>query len=273
MEIFEAIFLGIIQGLTEFLPVSSSAHLLLTRWLLKWPEPTDIVFDIALHLGTLVSVIWYFRGKLYIIARAFVQSIIDRSLKEDPYRKLSWLFILSTIPAALIGIFFEDLVINYLRSPLISASMLILVGFLLFIVETRKVGQRKKEDCTVFDALFIGVAQAIALIPGVSRSGITITAGLFRGLSRDEATEFSFIMAIPIIGGGGLIHLVSLISDQSLLSTNSLFLLAGFLSAIISGYFAIKYLLAYLQKGTFYPFVYYRCALGLIIILIYFFRG
>lgn len=272
MEIFEAIFLGLIQGLTEFLPVSSSAHLLLTRWLLNWPEPVDVSFDIAVHLGTLLSVIWYFRKKIYGILKAFWSSIMEMSLSGDPLKKLSWLFIISSIPAAMAGIFCEDFITYHLRSPLISAASLILVGFLLYIVETRKVGTRVKEESNIIDALFIGIAQALALIPGTSRSGITITAGLFRGFSRDEATEYSFLMAIPIIAGGGLAHLFSFLKEQSFVAGDNLFLIGGFVSSVISGYIAIKFLLRYLQKGTFYPFVYYRWALGVFIIIIYFIR-
>ena len=269
MHLFEAIFLGIIQGLTEFLPVSSSAHLLLTRWILHWPEPTDIAFDIAVHMGTLLSVVWYFRTKVFRVFKGFIFSIIDRNFSGDPYKKLSWLFLISMIPAVIVGVFFEDFVIEYLRSPIIAACSLILVAILLFLVEKRKVGIRTLEESTVKDAGFIGIAQALALVPGVSRSGITITAGLFRGLTRDEATEFSFLMAIPIIAGGGALHMISFFKEGNLLSPNSAFLLIGFISSVISGYIAIKFLLQYLQKGTFYPFVYYRWTLGFIIILLY----
>jgi len=273
MFILEAILLGIIQGLTEFLPVSSSAHLLLTRWIFQWPETNNIAFDISVHLGTLLSVIWYFRDKIFKVIKGFISSIMERNFQGDPYKRLSWLFILSSIPAALAGAFFEDILIEYLRHPLISACSLIFVGLLLFLVEKRKVGDKTLDKCNLIDAAFIGFAQTLALVPGVSRSGITITAGLFRGLKRGDATEFSFLMAVPIIAGGGLLHIISIFSSGEITPESGVFLISGFISSVISGYIAIKFLLKYLQKGTFYPFVYYRWALGLVIIFIYILRA
>ncbi len=266
MSIYQAIILGIIQGITEFLPVSSSAHLLLTRWLFAWPE-VDISFDVALHLGTLISILWYFRVKIFSLFKGFIFSIKERTLQGDPYRKLSWLFILSCIPPGIAGVFFEDIITDYLRCPLVSAFNLILVGALLFYIERRQRGNRMLEDSNIKDAFFIGIAETLALAPGVSRSGITITAGLFRGMSRACATEFSFLMAIPIIGGGAFFQSLHLLKHWHQLI--DLPFVLGLITSIISGYIAIKYLLYYLQKGSFYPFVYYRWILGIVIIIIY----
>ncbi|MEQ8188429.1 MAG: undecaprenyl-diphosphatase UppP [Candidatus Eremiobacterota bacterium] len=267
MNIYQAIVLGIIQGVTEFLPVSSSAHLLLTRWFLGWPE-VDISFDVALHLGTLISILWYFRVKIFSLFKGFFYSIKERTFQGDPYRKLSWLFILSCIPPGIAGVFFEDIITNYLRCPIISAFNLILVGALLFYIERRQAGKRNLEDSNIKDALFIGIAETLALAPGVSRSGITITAGLFRGMSRESATKFSFLMAIPIIGGGAFFQALHVLKYNTEF-INSPFIV-GLITSIISGYIAIKFLLYYLQKGTFYPFVYYRWLLGTVIIIFYF---
>jgi undecaprenyl-diphosphatase len=267
MSIYQAIILGFIQGITEFLPVSSSAHLLLTRWFLGWPD-VDISFDVALHVGTLISILWYFRVKIFSLFKGFINSIKERNFQGDPYKKLSWLFILSSIPPGIAGVFFEDFITNYLRCPLISAFGLILVGALLFYVEKRQAGKRKLEDSNIKDALFIGIAETLALSPGVSRSGITITAGLFRGLAREGATEFSFLMAIPVIGGGAFFQALHLLKDGTEI-INSAFIL-GLITSIIAGYISIKFLLYYLQKGNFYPFVYYRWLLGIVIIIFYF---
>ncbi|MEQ8168867.1 MAG: undecaprenyl-diphosphatase UppP [Candidatus Eremiobacterota bacterium] len=266
MSIYQAIVLGIIQGVTEFLPVSSSAHLLLTRWFLGWPE-VDISFDIALHVGTLISILWYFRVKICSLFKGFFDSIKERTVQGDPYRKLSWLFILSCIPPGIAGVFFEDIITDYLRCPLVSAFNLILIGALLFYVERRQAGNRKLEDSNIKDAFFIGIAETLALAPGVSRSGITITAGLFRRMSRECATEFSFLMAIPVIGGGAVFQFLHLLKNSN--EFINLPFILGMIASIISGYIAIKYLLRYLQKGNFYPFVYYRWLLGTVIIIVY----
>ncbi|HPZ10234.1 MAG TPA: undecaprenyl-diphosphatase UppP [Candidatus Eremiobacteraeota bacterium] len=266
MTIFQALCLGIIQGLTEFLPISSSAHLFLTRWLFHWPD-VDISFDVLLHLGTLLSVIWYFRIKLFKLFIAFISSIRERTLSGNPYKRLSWLFIISCIPAGITGFFLEDFIENYLRSPLLIAFFLILLGCILFCVEKIKKDERKLEDITIIDIMFIAIAQCLALAPGVSRSGITITAGLFRNFSRDDATEISFLMAIPVIAGGALLKVVHLFCHDTPLMGMPLF--AGLIASIISGYIAIRFLLGYIQKGTFYPFVLYRVLLGLFIIFIY----
>ncbi|WP_353683321.1 undecaprenyl-diphosphate phosphatase [Thermodesulfovibrio sp. 3907-1M] len=255
-EIIKAVILGVIQGITEFLPVSSTAHLVITPWIFGWKgELNSLSFDIAVHVGTLISLLF-----------CFWKDWIDIFFRD---RKMLFYLIVGTIPAGLVGVAFHDLIESSLRNPLIIVFTLVAVGFLMLYAE--KAGKRKRDSVTLSDALFIGGAQAIALIPGVSRSGITITAGLFRGLKRDYAAKFSFLLSTPAIAGAAFLDFhKSLKMGYS--HDYSIFIVAVS-SAAITGILAIKFLLGFLKKYPLNLFVYYRWLLAGVIFLLYFLRS
>jgi undecaprenyl-diphosphatase len=205
LELLEAILLGVVQGLTEFLPVSSSGHLLLGQYFLGMDkERFGLPFDVALHLGTLVAVIGFFWRDLLRMARAFARSLTARGRNfSDPNQRLAYLILASTVPAALIGYFFEDFFETAVRSPWVVVFNLVLVGLLFIVAEAVGNRSRQADKLSFWEAVGIGFAQAAALVPGVSRSGATITLGLFLGLRREEAARFSFLMSVPIIAGAG----------------------------------------------------------------------
>ncbi|MBU4320001.1 MAG: undecaprenyl-diphosphatase UppP [Thermodesulfovibrionales bacterium] len=246
----EAIILGIVQGLTEFLPVSSTAHLILLPWFFGWKGDLDsLTFDVALHAGTLLSLIICFW-------KDWVEILLNN-------RKLLALLVVATLPAGIAGILFNDAVETTLRSPLIIVFTLVLFGIVMLISERWKRG-REIKDMTFSDAIIIGTAQAIALIPGVSRSGITISAGLFRGLGREASARFSFILSTPVIFGATLLEGRKLISKAGSYDLN--LFMAGVVTSAVTGYIAIKFLLYFLKKHPLNIFVYYRFVLALIII-------
>jgi len=246
----EAIILGIVQGLTEFLPVSSTAHLILLPWFFGWKGDLDsLTFDVALHAGTLLSLIICFW-------KDWVEILLNN-------RKLLALLVVATLPAGITGILLKDAVETTLRSPLIIVFTLVLFGIVMLISERWKRG-REIKDMTFSDAIIIGTAQAIALIPGVSRSGITISAGLFRGLGREASARFSFILSTPVIFGATLLEGRKLISKAGSYDLN--LFMAGVVTSAVTGYIAIKFLLYFLKKHPLNIFVYYRFVLALIII-------
>jgi undecaprenyl-diphosphatase len=269
MELFQAFILGMVQGLGEFLPISSSAHLIITPYLFNWPDQ-GLAFDVALHWGTLVAVIAYFRWDIWNLARGFFHSLLPstRNFENNIYQKLSWLIIAATIPAAIIGKLFEREVETVFRNPLLIAVTLTVVGFILLLAD--KYGSKLKNLNKVswVDAAVIGCAQAIAIIPGISRSGATITAGLLQGLTREDAARFSFLMSVPIILGAGILKLPEISHIQ-----NQASLLVGFLSSTIFGFLAIKYMLKYIANKSFAVFAWYRFALAIIIVIVYLYRN
>ncbi|ACI22011.1 undecaprenyl-diphosphate phosphatase [Thermodesulfovibrio yellowstonii] len=255
-ELFKAIILGIIQGITEFLPISSTAHLVITPWIFGWSGIVNsLSFDIAVHVGTLISLLY-----------CFWKDWINIFFRE---RKMLLFIIIGTIPAGIAGIAFHDLIESALRHPLIIVVTLILVGFLMLYAE--KVGKKLIRSITLSDAVVIGTAQAIALIPGVSRSGITITAGLFKGLDRAYAAKFSFLLSTPAIAGAAMLDFYKSIKIGHS-HDYSLFII-GVISAAITGIIAIKFLLSFLQKYPLNLFIYYRWFLAVVIFLLYFFRN
>jgi len=266
MDIIEAIILGLVQGLTEFLPISSSAHLTLLPQMVGWNTPllNSLAFDVALHFGTLIAVLIYFRNDIFKMVSTFTCSLWDYNAGREPDAKLAWYIILGTLPAVIMAVFFKHAIEGVLRTPLVVAGWLIIFGLIMAMAEafTRKV--RTVRDMKVRDAVFIGLAQALALMPGVSRSGSTITAGLLLGFKRGEAARFAFLLSIPAILGATVFHLQELL--EVALDQLALTLLVGTIAAAISGYACIKFLLAYLQKGALYIFVFYRLALGVFVI-------
>lgn len=262
---FQAIILGIIQGLTEFLPVSSTAHLILAPWFFGWHDP-GLLFDVVLHLGTLTGIIAFFYKDFYMIIHGMVSNYKDSMGKLSIEGRFGWYIIIGTVPAGVAGLAFKDKIETIFRSPHLIAVTLILFGIILWWAETKGRKMRKSHHLNIVDAIIIGIAQAIALIPGVSRSGITITAGLFRNLDRETSARFAFLLSTPIILAGGLLSLLDVYKEG--LSSGSIWpLLAGFAASAISGFFAIKYLLLYLSRRKVNVFVYYRIVLGIVILL------
>ena len=265
MTLLQAIILGIVQGLTEFLPISSSGHLILVPWLLQWDyllENPDFnkTFDVALHLGTFIALVIYFWREIGVLLAAWARTLATRRL-DEPEGRLAWLILLTMVPAAIAGLLFEDIIVNTLGAPWLIAVLLIVFGAVMWAVDhwSRKV--REVEDLRWRGALVIGVSQALALSPGVSRSGITMVTGLLVGLKREAAARFSFLMSIPIIGGAALYSSIGLVQDGLPEGTAAAFA-AGMVSAALSGFAAIWFLLAYLRRHSFLPFVLYRFAVG-----------
>jgi undecaprenyl-diphosphatase len=254
---FEAIILGIVQGVTEFLPVSSTAHLILFPWFFNWSGEVDtLTFDVALHAGTLLALILF-----------FWRDWIDIIFKKQ---KLFGLIVLASIPAGVAGFFLNDIIENDLRKPLIISLMLIAVGFLMLIAE--KANKYKNMEKTgLKDAIIIGIAQAIAIIPGVSRSGITISAGLFRGFEREAAARFSFLLSTPIIAGATILHIKEVFTSQ--VNYDLKVFSVGIITSCITGFIAIKFLLNFLKKYPLNLFVYYRFMLSAVIIVNIWLKG
>jgi undecaprenyl-diphosphatase len=285
--LLQSLALGIIQGLTEFLPISSSAHLLLVPWLFNWNSVllNSLTFDMALHLGTLVSVLVYFANDWVRLIRAGIQSIGERKISADPDRRLAWLIVAGAIPGGIVGVLAESKVEEVFHAPnqplaqwavIAVAVIFALLGLLLFIAERAAKHQRNLSQLTLRDALIIGVAQAAAVFPGVSRSGSTLTAGLFLGLERDDAARFSFLLGAPIIAGAGLKSIYNVVTESAsgaLVEGGLVLYAAGFIAAAITGFLAIRFLLTYLRRNSTDLFVYYRWAVAAILVLVALVRG
>jgi len=272
MEIIAAIILGIIQGLTEFLPVSSSAHLILVPWFFGW-DPEGLVFDVSLHVGTAIAVIAFFWRDWVMLAREVVKGLLERNPFGNARRKLAWFLVIATIPAGVLGLMFEKAVETKLRSPLVPVFTLAVFGLLLFYAEKRSRQSRDINSYTLTDAILIGLAQAVALIPGVSRSGVTMTAAMLRDSDRTSAARFSFLLSTPVIVGAGLLKALSLFkaaNDPAAEIISFAVLFTGVAAAAVTGFLCIKFFLRYLARGSFLPFVVYRLLLAAVILVFYF---
>lgn len=258
MTIIEAIVLGITQGATEFIPISSSAHLVLVPWLLGWDKP-NLTFDTTLHLGTLLAVLLYFRRDWLTMLAAIPRWLRTRN-SNDPDLKLLGLIILGTIPAAVLGVLFENFFESLFSQPITTAIMLFVTAVILIISERLGKLSRQLETLNWLDSVVVGLAQAVAIIPGISRSGATIAAGRLRNLQRDSAARFSFLLSAPIIFGAGVSQFAGLIHEGLHLDAVAL-LVVGFLSAFASGYLVIWWLLGFLRTRPTYVFALY-CALA-----------
>jgi undecaprenyl-diphosphatase len=248
---FAALILGIVQGLTEFLPVSSTAHLILFPWFLNWGGILDsLTFDIALHAGTLCALLI-----------CFWRDWLDMLMRKQ---RLLLLIVLASVPAGVAGILFEHIVESRLRSPLVIACSLVVIGVFMLASE-RAYKHRRVEDIGLVDAVVIGISQAVALIPGVSRSGITISSGIFRGLERESAARFSFLLATPVIGGAVLLHLRKMLAGGS--DHDTALFAVGFTASAVTGLAAIKFLMNFLKKHPINLFAYYRFGLAAVIIV------
>jgi undecaprenyl-diphosphatase len=266
VTILQAIVLGITQGATEFAPISSSGHLILVPWLFNWSIVNDVAlnktFDVALHVGTLVGAVAYFRKDLWRYLGAWIVSIRNRAIQTQDQR-LAWALVLGTIPGAVAGALFEDTIQEHLGEPWLIAVMLAVFGVVLWQVDARARSDRGMDSIGVKTGFGLGVAQAVALQPGVSRSGITMTAARWIGIDREAAARFSFLLAIPIIAGAGLFKGVDLF--QTGFQGYASEFLWGFVSSAISGFVVIWGLLAYLRRHTFKAFLYYRLAVAALV--------
>ncbi|MBN2337311.1 MAG: undecaprenyl-diphosphate phosphatase [Acidobacteria bacterium] len=269
MEIVSAVILGIIQGLTEFLPVSSSAHLILVPWFFGW-EPEGLVFDVALHVGTALAVLVFFARDWVRLARATVLGLREGAPLGDPDRKLAWLLVVGTVPAAVAGLWLEELVEARLRSPLITVFTLAGLALLLWYAERRGRQSRPLERYSWGDAVWIGISQAIALVPGVSRSGVTMTTALLRDSDRVSAARFSFLLSTPVIVGAGMLQAYRLLAaGDGGAGVRWTVLLAGVAAAAVTGFLCIKFFLRYLERRSFTPFVIYRLVLAAVVLAFY----
>lgn len=267
LELVQAILLGVIQGLTEFLPVSSSGHLLLTQYFLGLDENSfGLAFDAAIHSGTVLAVVSFFRRDLTGMLSSFLRSL-PKPAPAEPEVRLAYLIMAATVPAALVGFFLEGFLATAVRSPWVVVFNLAFVGALFLVAEA--LGPKNKGAATLAfpGAVGIGLAQAAALVPGVSRSGATITLGLFLGLKREEAARFSFLMSVPIIAGAAGLSLVQVVGDGLSAQEARLFG-AGLLSSALIGYFAIRFLLSFLTNHSLKVFAYYRFTLAAIVAVV-----
>jgi undecaprenyl-diphosphatase len=275
VDLFHALILGLVQGLTEFLPISSSAHLLIVPWLFGWTEQslTSIQFDVALHMGTVLAVLSYFAADWRRLIAAFFRSLVERRVGDDPDRRLVWLILLGSIPAAVVGALAEERINEVFHNAggimtamTIIAVMMIVMGGLLMLGE--RLGKHTIDLVHIRapQALGVGLAQALALIPGVSRSGSTITAGLFFGLRRDTAARFSFLLSTPVVLGAGLKKALDVWQEGGIPQDQIGGFIVGFAAAAVSGFLCITFLLRYLQRNTMAPFIWYRFMVGLLLL-------
>lgn len=269
MNLIQAIVLGVVQGATEFAPVSSSGHLILVPWILGWTLIGDAdvqkSFDVALHVGTLIGAIVYFRHEVARYAAAWIRSILARRIGSDDER-IAWALVLGTIPGAIVGATFEDVIQDRLGAPWLIALMLVAFGVVLVVVDRRARSDRPYDSIRPIDGLLLGTAQALALQPGVSRSGVTITAARAIGLDRESAARFSFLLSLPIIAGAGLYKAVDL-AGTGFEGYGAEFL-AGLLASAISGFVVIWGLLRYLRRHDFTVFLWYRVGLAAVVLVL-----
>jgi len=266
---WQAIFLGLVQGATEFLPISSSGHLVLVPWLLGW-QPPDVFFDAVLHLGTLLAVLIYFWRDLFALALAWLGTLRRRGIKTGMER-LAWLILLATIPAALAGVLLEGWFESMFGSPRLVAVLLLVTGALLCLAERRGGRRRRAEEANVRDALTIGIAQVLAIAPGISRSGATMSAGLWRGISRPEAARLSFLLAVPVVGAAGLLSLLKTTANGS--AADIQLSLLGAAVAALAGTVAIHGLLRFVRAHSLALFSYYCWLFGGLCLIIALLRG
>ena len=266
----QALIMGLVQGLTEFLPVSSSGHLILVPWLFGWKDPfiDSLAFSVMLHMGTLVALLVYFWRDWVRLIPAGLATIRDRSFKGDPDRKMAWLLVVATIPAVIVGPLltgpFEDAV----REPAKVALMLCVGAAILWLADRWGSKLREMDSLTFKGALGIGVAQVLALVPGISRSGISISAGLFQGLNREAAARFSFLMATPVVAGAGLWDARKLLTHEAGVNPSAHLIIIGFVAAAVTGLLAIRFMLEFLKRQPLTAFVVYRVVAAVVVFIV-----
>ena len=269
MDILQAIIIGLVQGLTEFLPVSSSAHLIFIQQALGLSD-VPLAFDVLLHVGTLVAVFIYFYNDIILMIKGFFLSLIDlkegkfiSEIRRDPYKKLAWLTILATIPIGVVGLLFNDFVEELFEGLTVPAFLLLITGCLLYFSQRMNSGKVDVQNISTKEALVMGCGQALAILPGLSRSGTTIASGLFAGLDKEFAAKFSFILSIPAILGAAVVQLKDLSGANIELSA----CIAGFIVAVISGYIAISFLLKLVRERSLDIFAFYCWIVGIVILV------
>lgn len=273
MNLLQALILGLVQGITEFLPVSSSAHLVLLPFLLGWKLEANqaFVFDVLVQLGTLLAVLVYFWKDLVAIFKAVIVGIKHKAPFEEAESRLGWYLVLATIPAGLVGLLLKKVVEKAFSSPLATGGFLVLTALLLVAAELWARRERELDTMKPLDALVIGLFQAASIFPGLSRSGTTISGGMFRGFKREGAARFSFLMSIPVMLAAGLMAIMDLRAMSGLAQFLPALLL-GFVVSAVVGYLCIRWLLQYVKKNSFYPFAIYCTVLGLVVIVVSFLR-
>ena len=267
----QALVMGIVQGLTEFLPVSSSGHLVIVPHLLGWTDPfiTSLAFSVMLHLGTLVALLVYFRADWLVIVPAGIAAIRERSLGSDPNRRLAWLIVVATIPAVIAGPILNDRLEAAVRTAEDVAVALVIGAAILWLADQLGRKVNGLDRITFRLAAVIGLAQAIALVPGISRAGITISAGLFAGLTREAAARFSFLMATPVIAGAGLFEARKLLTGEAGVAVQAAPLVVGMLAALVAGLAAIWVMLRYVRTRSYAVFVAERIALAAVVLVVF----
>jgi undecaprenyl-diphosphatase len=272
VDIFvQAVIMGVVQGLTEFLPVSSSGHLIVVPFLFGWHDPflTSLAFSVMLHIGTLCALLVYFRADWLRLVPAGLAAVRDRSFRGDPDRRLAWLLIAATVPAAIAGLFLDQLIETAFREIGLVAITLVVGGGILWLADRHKARTRGVYDVTLSTALAIGGAQAIALVPGISRSGISIAAARLAGLDRASAARFSFLMATPVTAGASLFEVRRLLTGEAGVDVSFGPLVAGMIAAFVSGALAISVLLRFLRTNSLDVFVWYRIGLAAIVLVVW----
>lgn len=267
MNYFYSIFAGLLQGLTEFLPISSSGHLVLFHDILGFGLPDDLTFDVVLHLGTLGALLLFFYKEVIKYTSAFFASLIKWQAPTDINQRLAWFLVIGTVPAVIAGYFFENIIERMFRNAVSVAVMLVVFGAALYVVDVYSKKKKELADLNWVDIAVIGLAQAVALVPGVSRSGITIIAGMAQKLKRETAARFSFLLSIPVVAGAGIKKILEI---ENFNGDETMLYVWGFLAALASGYLTIKYFLAFLQKNSLAVFAYYRIVIGAAILVIVF---
>jgi undecaprenyl-diphosphatase len=267
--LLQALIMGVVQGLTEFLPVSSSGHLIIVPFLFGWTDPfiTSLAFSVMLHIGTLAALLVYFRADWFRLVPAGFAAIRDRSFRADPDRRLAWLLVAATIPAAVAGFLLSDLIETAFRDVGLVAFTLVVGAVVLWLADRWGARTKGVEDVTFPLAIAIGAAQALALVPGISRSGISISAARLAGLDREAAARFAFLMATPITAGAALFEVRKLATGEAGVSVSLGPLLVGMIAAFASGMIAIGFLLRYLRTRSLTVFVVYRLVLAAVVIV------
>jgi len=267
MSTLQAVVLGVVQGLGEFLPISSSGHLVVVPWLLGWPEH-GLSFDVALHVGTLAAVLYAFFDDWRRLLAAGVRGVVSGRPFADPDSRLLWLLAAASVPGAVAGLLLEDRAESAFRSPALVAAAMAVMGIVLFVADRAARGTGEARGVTLRDALLIGAAQALAIVPGVSRSGATISMGLVLGYRREEAARFSFLLATPIVVGAAALK-----SRYLFAPGQGLQVLAGMVTAAVFGFASIRVLLAYVRTRDYRPFVYYRLLFAALVAAVLLVRG
>lgn len=264
MDLLQSIILGAIQGITEFFPVSSTAHLVLLPWFFSWTDQ-GLPFNVALHMGSLIAIIYYFWRDWILIIKEFLQSVLKGSFEGRPNGKTGLYLVIATVPGALAGLLFEEYAAGLLRHPLSIAFSLSFFGVILYFSDRVSKKNKTVGEMNIVDCIIIGFSQALAIIPGVSRAGITITGAMFRNLNREEAAKFSFLLGAPLIAGAGVFEARHL--EYS--AVMSVPFIAGVLASAVFAFLAIKYLLRFVRKSSYTVFVIYRLGLAVLIVFLY----